>query len=126
MASQGSSSAGSVLSIGSSGSILSIGSVGSVLSIGSAGSILSIGSFGSVLSIGSACSIGSILSACGIGTILSAPGRERLRPDGTPIVDSPVTATVSAVTSTGEEIAAKLAEDGYVIVTGMMSDDDVA
>ena len=37
-----------------------------------------------------------------------------------------MTATVSAVTSTGEEIAAKLAEDGYVIVTGMMSDDDVA
>jgi ectoine hydroxylase-related dioxygenase (phytanoyl-CoA dioxygenase family) len=36
-----------------------------------------------------------------------------------------VTHTVSAATSTGEDIARRLAEDGYVVVTDMMSGDNV-
>jgi hypothetical protein len=44
---------------------------------------------------------------------------------GKAIVDSPVTRTVSAATTTGEEIARRMTDDGYVIVTGMMSDVDV-
>jgi ectoine hydroxylase-related dioxygenase (phytanoyl-CoA dioxygenase family) len=34
-------------------------------------------------------------------------------------------ATVSAATSTGQDIAQRLMADGYVVVTGMMADDDV-
>lgn len=41
------------------------------------------------------------------------------------MTDNPKPRTVSAATSTGEEIAARLADDGYVIVTDMMSDADV-
>jgi ectoine hydroxylase-related dioxygenase (phytanoyl-CoA dioxygenase family) len=36
-----------------------------------------------------------------------------------------MTGTIPAATSTGADVAARLANDGYVIVTGMMSDDDV-
>jgi ectoine hydroxylase-related dioxygenase (phytanoyl-CoA dioxygenase family) len=38
---------------------------------------------------------------------------------------NPKPSRVSAATSTGEEIAGRLADDGYVIVTDMMSDADV-
>jgi ectoine hydroxylase-related dioxygenase (phytanoyl-CoA dioxygenase family) len=45
--------------------------------------------------------------------------------DDSPKTDNPKPATVSAATATGEAIAARLADDGYVIVTDMMSDADV-
>lgn len=41
------------------------------------------------------------------------------------MTDNPKPSTVSAATATGEDIAARLAGDGYVIVTDMMSDTDV-
>jgi len=41
------------------------------------------------------------------------------------MTDNPKPRTVSAAASTGEEIAARLADDGYVVVTDMMSDADV-
>jgi ectoine hydroxylase-related dioxygenase (phytanoyl-CoA dioxygenase family) len=41
------------------------------------------------------------------------------------MTDNPKPRTVSAATATGEEIAARLADDGYVIVTDMMSGADV-
>ncbi len=34
-------------------------------------------------------------------------------------------ATIPAATSTGQDVAQRLVEDGYVVVTGMMADDDV-
>ena len=36
-----------------------------------------------------------------------------------------MTATMPAATSAGRDVAQRLMDDGYVIVTGMMSDDDV-
>jgi ectoine hydroxylase-related dioxygenase (phytanoyl-CoA dioxygenase family) len=36
-----------------------------------------------------------------------------------------MTATMPAATSAGRDVAQRLMEDGYVVVTGMMSDDDV-
>ena len=143
----------SVLSIGWPGSILSIGSVGSVLSIGSAGSILSIGSFGSILSVGSAGSVFSIFSSASLGTIMSSRSRWAVQargsdgPDGSDgggalpaggghaqvglcgrAVPSPVTATtatIAAQDATAAEVARRMTDDGYVIVTGMMSGEDV-
>jgi ectoine hydroxylase-related dioxygenase (phytanoyl-CoA dioxygenase family) len=41
------------------------------------------------------------------------------------MTDNPKQGTLSAATSTGEEIAARLLADGYVVVTDMMSDADV-
>src|SRR6185437_6427893 len=42
-----------------------------------------------------------------------------------PMADSPALSALSAVTSTGEDVATRLLADGYVVVTDMMSDADV-
>jgi Phytanoyl-CoA dioxygenase (PhyH) len=42
-----------------------------------------------------------------------------------PAVGRPVKAEVQAATSTGAEVAGQLLEDGYVVVSGMMSPEDV-
>jgi ectoine hydroxylase-related dioxygenase (phytanoyl-CoA dioxygenase family) len=51
--------------------------------------------------------------------------RERIGAEGAAALAGAMTATIPAATSTGADIASRLVDDGYVVVTGMMSDDDV-